>query len=745
MRCPTCETHNDLEQDRCTQCDAAIGYVRERVHLGQQFAFFDASSAEPLLLEVSDGSSSATRQRLTEPTIVSRHMHSLHLGPSGAPRVASMGEQLVRRLRPVPRRPKLPEALSRLHLPELDLVTVVTDRKIYRPEDEVYIVAIGLNYADQEAELEVKLAGQRVYQARVTLDAAGLCLHRYQGLEEGEYQVVLRLPQRPAADTDCSFSCAQFTLSPLIATLESYEFDGDQVHLRLKLEQLNVAYQGPVTLTLRGDQQELASVMVEARDGQVEATLTGPLTWWRVGQLTVELATPEGNTASVALPASSAEEQQRISLSPMDPPVEASASPFRGAEGVIRGLHYRHTRTADTPFELPEVIGSQGRVIARWDVRHAVLMVFDPIAGSHRRLEFHEVAAGDELAFDVDGPYSLFTLGAFMARGEPYEAWGVVIRPVELEARLEAPETALPGQVVVAEVETARPAHCLLLVYDARLEHESPLPKLARRLFRQVRDSRHGLAAQRLAPLAEAPGDQFLSWDDGLDTMVLGAPKTMPMVRSGQMFMMAEGMRGMEVEEAALELVVAMQVAPRESFPELAFIELFPVEGRAERTVRLGDQIGTWRCRAYVFQGYDAVELTQSIQVGAEAFAELDLPAILADGDMVTATARYHTEQPGTLTVTTPSGDFAYDVAGDGVVEFPLTAPGDVVTDLVAGEAADRSRRTVDPPGVETVTASRLMLLQAGETVTGRRVVVYPTVGPLLQTTIDYLVHYPFG
>ena len=97
------------------------------------------------------------------------------------------------------------------------------------------------------------------------------------------------------------------------------------------------------------------------------------------------------------------------------------------------------------------------------------------------------------------------------------------------------------------------------------------------------------------------------------------------------------------------------------------------------------------------------------------------------------------------MTVTTPSGDFAYDVAGDGVVEFPLTAPGDVVTDLVAGEAADRSRRTVDPPGVETVTASRLMLLQAGETVTGRRVVVYPTVGPLLQTTIDYLVHYPFG
>jgi hypothetical protein len=138
-------------------------------------------------------------------------------------------------------------------------------------------------------------------------------------------------------------------------------------------------------------------------------------------------------------------------------------------------------------------------------------------------------------------------------------------------------------------------------------------------------------------------------------------------------------------------------------------------------------------------------ELTHDIQVTAPVYAELDLPAILGEGDSVTATARYHTQEAATLTITTPTGQFDFTVTGDGVVEFPLTAPGPVTTAIVAGDDSDVSHRTVDPPGVETVTASRLMLLRQNETVTGRRVVVYPSATPALQAAIEYLTTYPFG
>ena len=365
--------------------------------------------------------------------------------------------------------------------------------------------------------------------------------------------------------------------------------------------------------------------------------------------------------------------------------------------------------------------------------------------GSHRTLEFRNVKVGDELAFAVDAPYSLFTLAAFMARGEPYEAWGVLVRPVELRANVDAPETALPGQVMVARVEVDRPAECLLLVYDARLEHESPLPKLAKRLYTHVRDSTGALSAQRLAPLASTRPEQYQHWEE-MEPMFFAARSLSSAVRGMPKGLAVESASGPDImQEEAPELVLAMMLAPRESFPELAFLELFPVDHVAEKTIKLGDQIGTWRCRAYLFHGLDAAELTHDIQVDAQVYAELDLPAILGEGDLVVATARYHAQESAALTITTPTGQFDYRVTGDGVVEFPLAAPGQVTTTIVAGQASDVSQRTVDPPGVETVTASRLMLLRHNETVTGRRVVVYPNAMPALQSAIEYLITYPFG
>ena len=70
---------------------------------------------------------------------------------------------------------------------------------------------------------------------KVTLDVGGLALLPYADLEEGEYTVRVRrssrhpelvegVPQRAGRDewAECRFSVAEFTLSPLTATLESH-------------------------------------------------------------------------------------------------------------------------------------------------------------------------------------------------------------------------------------------------------------------------------------------------------------------------------------------------------------------------------------------------------------------------------------------------------------------------------------------------------------------------------------------
>ena len=197
---------------------------------------------------------------------------------------------------------------------------------------------------------------------------------------------------------------------------------------------------------------------------------------------------------------------------------------------------------------------------------------------------------------------------------------------------------------------------------------------------------------------------------------------------------------------AEVETLTFVAAPSREDFPELAYLELFPVEDIVERTVPLGDQIGTWRCRAYLVSGLDLLELTADVEAAKAIYAELDLPAIVGQGDDILAGVRYHTGQPATMTITLPDGrEISGAVMGHGAETFHLTEPGEVTVHIFGQEGEDWTARTVGPPGVQTVTASRLEILKEGQTIRGERVVVYPGPAEVLQDTIEALGRYPFG
>jgi uncharacterized protein YfaS (alpha-2-macroglobulin family) len=184
----------------------------------------------------------------------------------------------------------------------------------------------------------------------------------------------------------------------------------------------------------------------------------------------------------------------------------------------------------------------------------------------------------------------------------------------------------------------------------------------------------------------------------------------------------------------------------REDFPELAYLELFEFTGQAERVIPLGDQIGTWRCRAYLVSGVDLLELTADVQSKKPLYAELDLPAIVGAGDEVEASVTYHSDGPAEMTLTLPDGETIQGVVmGHGSERFKLTGPGEIAVHLSGKVGQDWTARTVQAPGVQTVTASRLELLRTGETVSGERVLVYPGLNLVLTDTIKALLSYPFG
>ncbi|MFQ5576751.1 MAG: hypothetical protein ACE5G8_07165 [Anaerolineae bacterium] len=748
MFCPRCHTPNPADAGTCHKCNHPTGYFRRRVHIGRQFIFINADDDHTIALEV-DGDV----QTYGGPAILSRHKYAVAFGDLPGKEVKKQEPEqpqprgILRRieaeyasgaLRSLPNQPKLPP-------PSLTLLTIVSDRKIYKPDDPAALFIVAPDAGGQTARLEIQRGGHKIFEADIPLNEGGLALHTFADTREGEYTAIVTLPGEQTRRAECAFSAAEFTLSPLIATLEEHRFDKRTLTFSLKLLLLSQPYSGPVELGLQckvcGD-KIVATKNVAAEGGRLSGKfdLSG-----HGGPFHVQVVTPGGNTASVAFPGTGALERRRIRVNPLGQTADMGLLPWKGAEET-RGLYLGPGEVTMTPLMLESVRADTGKLTAAAELRQTQVMLFDPRAGTAQVLSGGRVLPGETLDFDVTAPYTLFTVGAFLSTGEPFEGWGIVFKPEAF--------TAQPGQAI--EIFLNGPetgAYCWLLVYDARLEHQSPVPKLAKQIYQSARNAAGNLQAGKVE---DATAPRWSPTDD-----FVGGPRVLRAVRRAPATMrrgsFVGDIKAMPVAMAAPPAVIrptgtktakslTMVVAPsRMDFPELAHMELFYFEGQASRTVKLGDQIGTWRARAYVLQGIDYRQLTADIQAEKALYAELDLPAIAAEGDDISAAATYHTPQPAELVIATPFGETRQTVQGDGAARFPVKGPCRVEVRLKNALGADWTARDVAPPGVQRVTASRLAILNRGQSIAGEKVVTYASVGYVLHDTITALIGYPFG
>jgi len=745
MFCPHCHHANSADAEKCANCQHDTAFFRDRVYVGRQFIFVQADEAQPMALMV-DGAIQTYRAA----AILSRHRHAIRFGDdeSGQPEApeASLrrpGRQpfAERRAFPLPDQPRLPS-------PSLKLNAVVTDRKIYKPGSDVSVFVVAPDAANREASIEIRLAGQKVYEAKAMLNRDGLTLHTYPDAKEGEYTLVATLPE--GAQAGCDFSVAEFSLSPLIARLEKRVYAERQLSFRLKLLLLSAPYSGDVEFGLQCGvcgERVIATQKVQARDGAAEGKFDISN---HGGPFHVQVTTPDGNTALVAFPGTGAMEREHIPINTLGPVVHMGLLPWEDAEPV-RGLYVGAGEVSLTPLMLERVRAESGRLKAASDLPQAQVVLFSPRGGTSAVIDRSELKRGDAIEFETEAPYTLFTLGAF-TRDKPFEGWGIVIKPIAFEAALSAPQSARPGDTIDVHVDLppfaaeARAAFCWLLVYDARLEHESPAPKLAKRIYESARDATHNLSA------GPVPDARNMPWAPPQDFAVIRASMAVPMPAAAMpgggfpaRALMAMTGAGLAVAAAATEAPTLVETPARMEFPELAYNELFYLEGQAARTVKLGDQIGAWRVRAYVFRGVDYQELTADVQADKPLYAELDLPAIASDGDDITAAVNYHTREPADLIIATPFGETRARVSGDGAQRFRVQGPGRVEVRIENGGGSDWSVRDIAPPGVQTVTASRLLILDKGQTAQGERVAVYASIGHVLRDTITALINYPFG
>jgi hypothetical protein len=762
MFCPSCSRPNPANAGTCVKCGQDTSYFRQRVFIGRQFVFVKADEQHPVALKVDD-----VLQTCQTPTIISRHRHAVSFGDE--PLTGGQGDQgrslLPRRRRasdkgnvwPLPDHPQLPP-------PSLNLVTVVSDRKIYQPDTRASLFVVAPDAAESEAALEIQLAGHKVFEAKVPLNRDGLALHTYADLKEGEYTAVVTLPDQTRAE--CTFSVAEYTLSPLITTLEDHEYAQRRLSFTLRLLLLTAPYSGPVEFGLQCrvcGEQVVATQTVKAKDGlaQGEFDISG-----HGGPFHVQVTTPDGNTALVAFPGTGAVERERISINSLGQTAEMGLLPWENAQPV-RGFFLGPAEVNMTPLVLESVHAFSGRLQVTADVSQVQIVTFSPGYGqSSRLIERSLLKRGANIEFDVQAPYTLFTVGAF-TQDKSFEGWGIVIKPVPFEATLTTPQAAQPGQEIEiflnvdssfspgkgpGERETPVPAFCWLLAYDVRLEHESPVPRLAKRIYESIRDASGNLDVGTVPNALDQrwmPPEDIVLRDATLGLGVSRGPlRRMRAVALAAPAVVSAGEPVealLSVADTAVETPLMIVTPTRMEFPELVYNELFYMEGQASRTVKLGDQIGTWRVRAYVFKGADYSELTSDVHADKPLYAELDLPAIASSGDDITACVNYYTRQPAELVVATPFGEIQIQVTGSGRQQFGIQGPGRVEARIESQAGSDWTIRDIAPPGMQKVTASSLSILDRGQTVRGEKVVIYASMGQVLKDTITALIGYPFG
>ena len=759
MYCPYCQTGNDQLALRCRSCQADISSIKEQLYLGSQFVFVRADQSKPVALKVN-----GILTHVESDTILSRFDNRIQLFDRGNQKIDYKAERRANLIR-------LPQELGTKTAGRLAPITVVSDRKIYRKGDVAQLILVAPHRPFAPLALEIRLTGQKILDITVALNGDGLALYAFEVADEGAYEVVV-YPTANGERSDraeYSFSCAAFSLSPLLATLVRHTLDQHTFAYELEIKQLAQPYSGPATVRIKGGEEIVTEREVEVAAGHLSDTVELTPRWWRWmnDQLVLEVTTPAGHTAALQVPNSSTLDRESIPLTSLTPNgITASLSAQTAAGQTVRGLTLTDGAVEnELPLRLEAVVGNEGVLWAETELSKMLLTLSYPLSGETESFEFVDVEAGQSIPFPIpaDEPYLQFSVGCLATQADkaPFESFGVVIRPAESSGRLSGPTTAVPGSPIDLTLKTDRPATCLLVVYDPRLQHENPLPKLSKKIFEHLRrragQARHqtlqaasdfadrralnhqiGVSGFNGGRMTDPFTEGLLGFDD--EAVLMRSARSMPM-----MDMMMET-AGLPEEADTVDVALPeMSLAARESFPELIFCELFLMETEAIKRIVLGDQIGTWRCRAYFFSGVDWSEATHDISAELDLYTELDVPALAGPADAIWGQAVYHSKGPALLTIKTGRDQFEHQVNGDGVVEFPISGPGEIETDIRSDKGQDIGRRIIPLPGRETVTASKLRLLRPGEAITGKPVVAYPSASELLAETIKALIRYPFG
>ncbi|MCE1245200.1 MAG: hypothetical protein LWY06_01005 [Firmicutes bacterium] len=659
---------------------------------------------------------------------------------------------------------------SSYSIPLLQTGVCVTDRKVYKPGDDVTVFAFFPNPSSQEATLSINKNGRLFSSEKIQLCTKGTYSDVFKAMPEGSYE--FEIENSEGFSHTCSFTVAEYTLSFMRATLLSHKYDaGSDLSYKISIilgdvpctEKVKVGlYCGYCEVVV--DDQEVNCSKEGIAEGKF--TLSG-----HTGPFSFHITTPAGESATIFLPGSTAGTREQIEISNLGETIMGGIMPDDSRPERVRGLYIGSTGSKSSPVVIENIVTDKAILTFTEDLEAAAVDVLNPVDGTVVQINRTKIKRGEKL--EINTPYPFGFIFAGTMGKDCYQGFSLLIKPPEMDLEIEMPEKAKPGEEIEITVTSNRKGRLMLIAADSRLQSDDPYDIFAEQHFSALKNGIQYAFSGFVNEYAPYKTLKRMGSRGFADAEMLMAPPPPPMQfpSPGGMMMAALPMEPVPSMDTEMEVTslgernpniakILMgykpeveednesQVAPattRLDFPHLIFAKLIDFDSTHTEKVKLGDQIGAFKVFAFIIDGFDFISASKQVETTQEVYLELDVPALMAPGDEIIGKVYAKCPDNGKLTVTAALTRLEKSVKGSQNFEIKLKSAGEVFGELDSPSGKDVTGKTIKTPGKETITRSKIIWLNPGEKLKADKIIVYPNVGHLLNDSAKALVQYPFG
>ncbi len=647
--------------------------------------------------------------------------------------------------------------LEGFKIPSFGIAGLWPDRDVYYAKKSVaHIMCADPFKAGKQIDIEVLLNGQSLYGHPVQLDRHGSAHFTVGNLQPGEYTVQIK-----GTELNTEFRVAEYKLAPLTAELlpgytqSSGRLSGT-IALRTFFTPVRTGVKVAVDMRLDGRTVENTVLSVNEKS-EVVFDFSMPL---QDGAMTIALMfvdAPDRN-AQVAIRAGKrAEDRKEHTINPLGMMVNCSILPLQNGQ-TVNGLSLASAgKVTNTPIVAVNPVGRNIELQTKTAFKKLCLMVFNPSKANFDTHEYSDVPSGERITFAFWTVWTKVYIAGWVEGRDNIQAWEgytTFLKPNSIKLDMFAQPSVKPGADIdidftVTGVQEEVPVHVFVrpIRYTASTsgnssfalnmlrgitDTPSPEPVMVQKTlaeFSAANRATRGLHTEE--PNFRGGNLRSVTYESALESNESFRGGVLEMAMSKGSLSLGGNPQslslGGELETMPVDVATAVIVPKEATIPQTVHAGIHYVTSRGRVTITAPESIGELLIEAFAPTRQGWAEASAKVEVATPLFADLRLPAYVANGDRLVAHADVYANsgkaqaivlvnsQPTDFTVNGVNWNPQMQFSTPAKIDFVVTA-GDEVQLLLQDTAGNQESvyGTVKTMGKYTYQVRYPKILEAG-------------------------------